>query len=303
LDATQRARVEAVGDGKSPLVRVTSFHPEYGYEDFIEGFRPSEAPNGNLAFSMRPGIFRQLCAAASASPDENFFLVIDEINRGDVPRIFGELLTLLERDKRGESLLLPASGEAFRVPTNVYLLGTMNTADRSIALMDVALRRRFGFVELPPDYTLLDDSLVGGVPIGPWLRFINEKIRSLGGGDSRNRQIGHAFLLSGGQVIETVDQFVAVLRDDIVPLLEEYCYEDYGQLKNILGVLIDEPGQRIRTELFSPGRFSDLTSAVCPPEMVTSEAAVRASANDALEDAVAADDDDAATGDPGPLES
>ena len=116
----------------SGLVRRCTFHPAYGYEDFIEGYRPVST-NGQLAFEKRSGIFKAMCEAAQKDPDRPYYLIIDEINRGDIPRIFGELLTLLEKDKRGQLILLPLSGDLFQVPDNVYLIGTMNTADRSIA--------------------------------------------------------------------------------------------------------------------------------------------------------------------------
>src|SRR5205085_4765528 len=190
-----------------------TFHPAYGYEDFLEGFRPV-LRSEQMAFLRQDGIFKRLCQDAEKRPDERFYLIIDEINRGDIPRIFGELLTLLERDKRGEELILAASGEPFRVPPNVHVLGTMNTADRSIALLDVALRRRFGFVELMPDYGLLEGASIAGLPLASWLKDLNVRIRSSGGGDARNRQIGHSFFLRGGAPINTVDQLVAVLRED-----------------------------------------------------------------------------------------
>jgi len=220
-------------------------------------------------------VFRRLCADASRTPHLDFFLVIDEINRGDVPRIFGELLTLLERDKRGQTITLPASGERFRVPQNVYVVGTMNTADRSIALLDVALRRRFGFVELMPDYSLFQGAAVAGLPLGPWLDDLNMRVRQLGGGDARNRQIGHAFLLGAKGPITTVEQFSAVMRDDIVPLLEEYCYDDFGQLAEMLGPkLVDVRQQRVRREFFDPGRGADLMDALQRPEIATAAAAI-----------------------------
>ena len=144
-------KAEVVGGPESlGTVRMCCFHPAYGYEDFIEGYRP-ELHEGRMTFALRDGIFKQLCRDAEAQPERQFYLIIDEINRGDIPRIFGELLTVIEKDKRGKSVILPLSRSAFRVPPNVLLIGTMNTADRSIALLDTALRRRFGFVELMPD--------------------------------------------------------------------------------------------------------------------------------------------------------
>ena len=154
LDANGQARVEGSGAQRG-LFRMCTFHPAYGYEDFIEGYRPAEGRDRALVFSLTDGIFKQICSDAEDEPKLQFYLLIDEINRGDIPRIFGELLTLLERDKRGKAVYLPVSGERFSVPGNVQIIGTMNTADRSIALLDTALRRRFGFVELMPNPALL----------------------------------------------------------------------------------------------------------------------------------------------------
>jgi 5-methylcytosine-specific restriction enzyme B len=271
-------RRQAISEGTSEIpavVRTCSFHPEYGYEDFIEGYRPQAGADGVLSFVLRPGAFLRLCQDAAGHRDLNFYLIIDEINRGDVPRIFGELLTLLERDKRDHPVVLPASGRTFRVPPNVFVIGTMNTADRSIALLDVALRRRFGFVELMPDYAVLKGAVIAGLPLDAWLENLNGRVRRLGGGDARHRQIGHAFLLEKGQPISREGQFAAVLRDDIVPLLEEYCYDDFGQLVELLGnTLVDATNQRIRHELFSADRHADLIGGLMRPEITTASAAV-----------------------------
>ena len=165
----------------------------------------------------------------------------------------------------------------------------MNTADRSIALLDVALRRRFGFVELMPDYSLFASVSVGGLPLGAWLEDLNMRVRRLGGGDARNRQVGHAFLLTPQGPITTVEQFAAVLRDDIVPLLEEYCYDDFSQLVDVLGkTLVNVAEQRVRRDLFDAGREADLINALQRPEIATAAAAVTVgvedeSANDAVD--------------------
>jgi 5-methylcytosine-specific restriction enzyme B len=195
-------------DGSKGLIRMCTFHPAYGYEDFLEGYRP-EVLNGRLVFTLHDGIFKVLSDDARDQPEQDFYLVIDEINRGDIPRIFGELLTVLEKDKRGRPVTLPLTGDPLKVPDNVYVIGTMNTADRSIALLDTALRRRFGFVELMPDSAVLGQTVVGGIPLGPWLDAVNralleeycyedfsalEKILGDGLVDVRDQRIRHELL-------------------------------------------------------------------------------------------------------------
>lgn len=263
LDATQKSQIQ---DTEKSLVRLCTFHPAYGYEDFLEGYRP-HTQHGQLAFEQRAGIFKRLCADATAQPDRRFYLIIDEINRGDIPRIFGELLTLLERDKRGQTVQLPLSGEPFSVPSNVYVIGTMNTADRSIALLDTALRRRFGFVELLPDPDICGNTVLEGIPLGPWLASLNRRILEYIGRDARNLQIGHAYLLEGAHPVRDFARFARIVQDDLIPLLEEYCYEDYATLARILGDdLVNEATQQIRYELFDPTRRADLVRALLKPD-------------------------------------
>jgi 5-methylcytosine-specific restriction protein B len=247
-------------------VQICTFHPAYGYEDFLEGYRPA-AVNDQLIFERKDGVFKKICQDARQNPNQKFYLIIDEINRGDIPRIFGELITVLEADKRATPILLPISGEIFTVPPNVYLIGTMNTADRSIALLDTALRRRFGFIELMPDSSILGNSMLEkSLPLGPWLDALNERILENIGRDARNLQIGHAYLLENGRPVSDFAKFVKILQEDILPLLEEYCYEDYAALAKILGSgLVDENHQRIRCELFDPARQGDLIQALLAP--------------------------------------
>jgi 5-methylcytosine-specific restriction enzyme B len=258
------------------LVRICCFHPAYGYEDFIEGYRP-ELQGGRMSFILRDGIFKQLCLDAELQTERQFYLIIDEINRGDIPRIFGELLTVIEKDKRGRSIILPLSGSAFRVPSNVFLIGTMNTADRSIALLDTALRRRFGFVEFMPDSSLLEDANVADIPLGPWLDALNRRICEHVGRDARNLQVGHSFLLEHGKPVTDATRFFRIVRDEIIPLLEEYCYEDYDALHAILGSsLVDLPNRAIRHDLFEEAMHQELAQALLAPcpDILTSLKAV-----------------------------
>ncbi|MBC8871689.1 MAG: AAA family ATPase [Planctomycetes bacterium] len=265
LNAERQRKV--IGDGREQAgrVRFCCFHPAYGYEDFLEGYRPEET-DGRMTFVLRSGIFQRICDDAAASPNQRFYLIIDEINRGDIPRIFGELLTVLEKNKRGKAILLPLTGESFSVPSNVYVIGTMNTADRSIALLDTALRRRFGFIELMPDSSTLGDAVIDGIPLGPWLDELNRRICDHIGRDARNLQVGHSYLLEAEKPIATFPKFARIIHDDILPLLEEYCYEDFAMLERILGQgLVDGERQEIRHELFADDRHDDLVHALLAP--------------------------------------
>ena len=153
----------------------------------------------------------------------------------------------------------------------------MNTADRSISLLDAALRRRFGFVEMMPDGTVLRDSKVSGIPLRAWFDALNERIRQHVGRDARNLQIGHSYLMQSGSPIKEIAPLKRAIRDDIIPLLEEYCYEDYGTLGQILGEdIVDVPLQRIRHELFDDGQEDVLVQGLMAafPEISTSSEAI-----------------------------
>jgi 5-methylcytosine-specific restriction enzyme B len=280
LSTDQQAFVYGDGHNADGLVRMCCFHPGYGYEDFLEGYRPVVA-DGDMIFRLRDGIFKKLCRDAAAKPEHKFYLIIDEINRGDIPRIFGELLSVVETGKRGKSMLLPLTGEPFQVPANVYLIGTMNTADRSIALLDTALRRRFGFIELMPDRSVLGDAVVGGIPLGPWLEALNRRLCDHIGRDACNLQIGHAYLLDGERPIADLSKLSRVIQEEIIPLLEEYCYEDYAALEKILGQgLVNIHTQLIRYELFEDSRQDELVQALLAPcpDIATTRPAVASEA-------------------------
>ncbi len=251
----------------SPLTRVT-FHPSYTYEDFIEGFRPYDTGDRSLSLRLEDGIFKRVCLAALEQPKKPFVLLIDEINRANVAKVFGELITLLEIDKRGLSITLPQSKESFSIPPNVYLLGTMNTADRSIKLLDAALRRRFAFIELMPDVEVLRGARVGTLALDTFLEELNRRIARTEG---REKQIGHSFPLEKGEPITDADEFGRRFRQEILPLLQEYCYDDYAALETYVGAkLVRKEAQTLDWERLAD---SDALIASLEEELVRSAGA------------------------------
>jgi len=214
-----------------------TFHQSYSYEEFIEGIRPV-LDSDTLRYELKDGIFKKICNKATQDPDNRYVLVIDEINRGNMSKIFGELITLIEEDKRiGEEnelkITLPYSGDLFGVPNNLYIVGTMNTADRSIALLDIALRRRFVFEEVMPDYKLLD-SAMEEIDLGDILKKINKKIEFL---IDRDHQIGHSFFLKVKKAKdseEKIDKLWNVWYYEIIPLIQEYFYNDWENIGRLL---------------------------------------------------------------------
>ena len=232
------AQVEMV---RGERVRMVTFHPSYGYEDFVEGFKPDLAAGGpGLTLTLADGVFHALCGAASAHPEQLFLLVIDEINRGDLPRIFGELITLLEVDKRDLPVTLAISRRSFSVPPNIRIIGTMNTADRSISHLDAAVRRRFAFLPVGPDPDAVCGT-VGPLDLAAFFESLNTRItRHL----DADHQIGHAYLLRDGEPIATEDDLAAAFHHEVVPLLEDYCLGRTDLLHRILGGLVDAESGR-----------------------------------------------------------
>lgn len=233
LDAKSEESTPSTDD----FYQFITFHQSYGYEEFIEGIRAETNDNGNIRYVVRDGVFKSFCRRAEGDPDNNYLFVIDEINRGNISKVFGELITLIEPNKRlgaSEELTstLPYSGEKFGVPKNVYIIGTMNTADRSIALLDIALRRRFDFKEILPDPSLLSSD-AEGVNLQQLLATINAKVVNE---IDRNHQIGHSYLMG----INTLPKLHAAWYQRIVPLLQEYFYDDNDDLRSILKSFIDK---------------------------------------------------------------
>jgi len=188
-------------------IKFITFHQSFGYEDFIEGFRPNE--EGNI--KLQDGIFKSICDAANRDRNNNYYLVIDEINRGNISKIFGELITLIEEDKRDTlEVTLPYSKQPFRIPSNLYIIGTMNSTDKSIALIDIALRRRFTFLKMKPKADLIDY-----LPAREIFENLNKQIEE-------DYQLGHSYFMK----IQNNDDLEFVLEYKIIPLLEEYYYGD-----------------------------------------------------------------------------
>jgi hypothetical protein len=212
-------------------VEMVQFHQSYTYEDFVQGLRPSE--NGH--FEIRDGVFYRLCRKALADPKQDYFLVIDEINRGNLSKILGELMMLIETDKRGEKLTLAYSEEPFTVPPNLYLIGTMNTADRSLSLVDYALRRRFAFLSLDPGFgEKAFANHLGNHGISPsqirhviqQMEALNQEIEKDEANLGKGYRIGHSFFTPTAPVPDFQKWFQSIVRYEIMPLLEEYWIDD-----------------------------------------------------------------------------
>lgn len=216
---------------KDKQIVFTTFHQSMSYEDFIEGIKP-ELGDSSLGYEIEDGIFKQISNTAKEKPDEKFVIIIDEINRGNVANIFGELITLIEEDKRlGNSeqmtCTLPYSKEQFGVPNNLYIIGTMNTADRSVEALDTALRRRFTFEEMMPKPELLKET-DDGINLTDFLNVINKRISLL---KDREHQIGHSYFMK----VTSKETLIDVIFKNVIPLLQEYFYGDYEKIQMVLG--------------------------------------------------------------------
>lgn len=234
-----------------------TFHQSYSYENFIEGIRPEYIPStGGIDYSPKDGVFKALCDEARKKPEKEYAIFIDEINRGNISEIFGELISLIEVDKReGEtgalSVLLPYSKSSFSVPSNVNVYGTMNTADRSIDQIDIALRRRFKFIPMLPSAKTIENELhldgadahnIDGVDLIKIFDTINSRIELLL--DSQHL-LGHALFIK----CRTVDDIANVIRNSVVPLLEEYFFDDVQKIQLILNDL-DDSGNLKSTAIY-----------------------------------------------------
>lgn len=256
---------QAAPDPQRSLLEHVTFHPAFTYEEFVEGLRP----NRDGGFEVRDGVFKRLCQKAHANPEQQFVLLIDEINRADTAKTFGELITLIEDDKRVQAgtvaehpVTLPYSDSPdnqLSVPDNLYIIGTMNTADRSITLMDIALRRRFTFIEVPPQPELLSGQ-IEDTTLSPeqLLRHLNEQITTL---LDKDHQIGHAYLMG-----KTLSKASLRFRwqHQIVPLLQEYFYAREDELRSLLGPALYEDAMGLRRLTNEDDLIAALAQLVAP---------------------------------------
>jgi MoxR-like ATPase len=240
----KRLAYALMGEKAPERVVAVQFHQSYSYEDFIQGFRPREGGG----FERRDGVFYRFCERARRDPDHTYVFVIDEINRGNVSKVFGELMLLMEADKRGEEyrvqLTYSAGDEHFYIPENVHFIGTMNTADRSLALVDYALRRRFAFFHVPPAFNAqLKAHLLENVGLSEALatsvlarmRGLNDIIRqdaNLGEGF----EVGHSYFCNPPHGSEN-EWFSAIIDQEVGPLLREYWFDNRAEADRHIAAL------------------------------------------------------------------
>ena len=212
-------------------VMMVQFHQSYSYEDFIMGFRPSEK-----GFELKRGAFYNFCKDAEIDSENEYFFIIDEINRGNLSKIFGELFMLIESDKRGVELQLLYSDEKFSVPDNVYIIGMMNTADRSLAMLDYALRRRFAFYEMKPGFNTEGfreyRTGLNNIKFDNLIQCVEQLNEEIAGDESLGEGfcIGHSYFCN---LIEVNDQALsAIVEYELIPLLKEYWFDEPVKVKN-----------------------------------------------------------------------
>jgi len=234
---------------RAKRVAFATFHQSYDYSDFIIGFKPVAHENGSMGFKVRKGLLLRIAEEAAKHPEQSYLLIIDEINRGNVSKIFGELITLIEADKRAGAsfqveVTLPCAYEGadgketcqFSLPSNLHFLGTMNTADRSIALLDTALRRRFEFKHTPPQPEMLSKDL-DGINLQNLLSKLNATLKDKVGQD---HQVGHAWFPLAGKKDATAQDVVDAFKNKILPLLEEWFYDDEKGKQELLGQFTED---------------------------------------------------------------
>ena len=248
-----------------------TFHQSYSYENFVEGICAETDEDGNIRYDVNPGIFWKFCQQALNDPGHDYALFIDEINRGNVSGIFGELISLIESDKRGElHVNLPYSKRDFSIPKNLYIFGSMNTADRSIDALDSALRRRFSFVEMVPKPELLAKPDFAPkylhTDLCSLLKSLNRRVEFL---LDRDHKIGHSYFMNirASNADEELANLKTTFKDKIIPLLEDYFYGNLAKVRMVLGdrfIVPEETNGELTSDCLMCGEdavdFQDKTS-------------------------------------------
>ena len=231
--AAKRLAYSLMGEKDAERVMVVQFHQSYAYEDFIMGYRPTE--NG---FQLQTGAFYNFCKKAADDSENDYYFIIDEINRGNLNKIFGELFLLLEADKRGEEVQLLYKDEKFSVPPNLYLIGTMNTADRSLAMLDYALRRRFSFFDMAPGFETKGFKTYQAELSHPKLDRLVQCVERLNAAITEDETLGEGFCIGhsyfcGLKAEEMTDEtFSAIVEYDILPLIKEYWFDEPSKVRD-----------------------------------------------------------------------
>ena len=237
-DASQDSTTDS-STKKSNFMQQVTFHQSFSYEEFIEGIKAEPTTDGGgVTYGIDKGIFQRFCLRADKDDKNNYVMIIDEINRGNISKIFGELITIIEKDKRGERVTLAYSRDDFWVPENVFIIGTMNTADQSLTHLDAALKRRFTMMETPPDSNVLKHSKVEGVDLTNLLDAINKKLVEY---KFRDRRIGHAYFMTKDEnsgeteIIKKIEDLQMAFATDIIPVLRDHFYDQEDILMDVLG--------------------------------------------------------------------
>ena len=226
----RRLAYELMGEKDESRVSLIQFHQNFSYEDFIMGYKPVGAD-----FELQRGIFYKFCISAANNPDKPYFFIIDEINRGNLSKIFGELLMLIEKDYRGEKLTLAYKDEKFFVPKNLYIIGMMNTADRSLAMIDYALRRRFSFYDMRPGFESEGFQKYQATLANEHFDRLIEKVKGLNRAIAADESLGAGFELGHsyfcGQKTITDDWLHQVINYDLIPMLQEYWFDNRKEVE------------------------------------------------------------------------
>lgn len=234
--AAKRLAYSIMGEKDTSRVQMVQFHQSYSYEDFIMGFRPTET-----GFTLKKGVFYEFCRKAEKDDERPYFFIIDEINRGNLSKIFGELFMLIESDKRGVELQLLYADEQFSIPSNIYIIGMMNTADRSLAMLDYALRRRFAFFEMPPAFSSAGfqayKAKINNIKFNRLVEAVERLNREIAEDDSLGEgfRIGHSYFCTN---INISDEWLrSVVEFELIPLLKEYWFDEPTKVKDWSHVL------------------------------------------------------------------